>query len=130
MASFFLLLFMRKSKIVLRWIFTVILVTAGINHVIHPALYSPFIPGFLPLNATNYFTALVEIGLGLGLIFPATKRLAAIGTTLLMIFFLPFHTVDAFREHPAIGSHLVAWIRLAIQFAMIYGAWLLVPKAK
>lgn len=130
MASFFLLLLMKKLKVVVAWIFTIILVVAGINHVIHPAMYSPFIPGFLPLNATNYFTAVVEITLGVGLAIPATQRIAAISTTLLMIFFLPFHMVDAFREHPAIGTHLVAWIRLALQFVMIYGAWLLVPKAR
>ena len=113
-----------------KWIFALVLIAAGINHVVNPAVYSPLIPNFLPLRATNYFTALVEIGLGAGLLFPGTYKVASIGTTLLMIFFLPFHVVDALREQPAIGAHWVAWIRLALQFTMIYWAWLLVPKAR
>lgn len=119
-----------KTRTLIKWIFALVLIVAGINHVINPAVYSPFIPNFLPLIATNYFTAVVEIGIGLGLLFHQTYKVAAIATTLLMLFFLPFHIVDAFRTHPAIGSVLLAWIRLALQFAMIYWAWLLVPRAK
>lgn len=114
----------------LLWAFALILIVAGINHFIHPAMYIRLIPNFLPLVATNYFTALVEIGLGVGLIVKPAKRCAAIGTMLLMVFFLPFHIFDALREQPAIGSHTIAWIRLVLQFVMIYWAWFLIPKAK
>lgn len=121
---------MERTKRVLTWIFAVLLIITGINHVIQPQLYAPFIPHWLPLTATNYFTAIVEAGLGLGLIFTFTRRIAAIGTTLLMVFFLPFHFVDAFRTHPAIGSILLALIRLPLQFVLIYWAWFIVPRAR
>lgn len=121
---------MDRIKLVLTWIFALLLITAGINHVINPKMYTPFIPDWLPLIATNYFTAIVEAGLGLGLIFTFSRRAAAIGTTLLMVFFLPFHFVDAFRAHPAIGSILLAIVRLPLQFVLIYWAWFIVPNPR
>ena len=121
---------LNNTKSVLTWIFAIILIAAGINHIVNPVMYGPLIPNFLPLKATNYCTALVEIGIGTGLLFSVTRRLAAILTMLLMIFFLPFHVVDACREEPAIGSHTFAWIRLFLQFVLIYWAWFLIPRAR
>ena len=118
------------AKIILTWLFALILIVAGINHAVNPGVYAAFIPGFLPLRATNYFTTIVEAGLGTGLLFTQTRKAAAIGTVLLMVFFLPFHVADALREHPAIGSKLIAWIRLPLQFVLIYWAWFLIPKAR
>lgn len=121
---------MSIKKSVVTWIFAAILLVAGINHVVNPMVYHAFIPGFMPLLATNYFTAIVEVSLGTGLLFSSLRKLAAICTLLLMIFFLPFHLVDACREHPAIGTHTIAWIRLCLQFVLIYWAWFLIPKAR
>jgi uncharacterized membrane protein len=42
---------------------------------------------------------------------------------LLMIAFLPLHIVDVFKDNPAIGSTTLAYIRLPIQFILIYWAW-------
>lgn len=117
-------------KLISTWVFALILIAAGINHAVNPGIYTAFIPWFLPLTATNYFTTVVEAGLGLGLLFKQTSKIAATGTLLLMIFFLPFHVVDAFRAQPAIGSKLIAWIRLPLQFVLIYWAWRLIPKAR
>ncbi|MET1057733.1 MAG: MauE/DoxX family redox-associated membrane protein [Pedobacter sp.] len=121
---------MEKLRLIFTYLFAILLIGAGINHVINPAAYASLIPAWLPLNATNYFTALVEITLGGGLVFTGTRPWAAIGTILLMIFFLPFHLYDVFREHPAVGSTLLALIRLPLQFVLIYWAWFVVPKAR
>ncbi|WP_158799450.1 MauE/DoxX family redox-associated membrane protein [Pedobacter sp. L105] len=121
---------MNTLRLVLTWIFALILIIAGINHMIHPAMYASMIPDFLPLNPVNYFTGVIEAALGIGLLLPVSRRAAAIGTILLMIFFLPFHLADVLRDDPAIGSKLLAWIRLPLQFVLIYWAWFLVPRAK
>jgi uncharacterized membrane protein len=121
---------MEKTRVIFTFLFAALLLAAGINHMIHPSVYASFIPDWLPLNATNYFTALVEIILGAGLVFPGSRRIAAIGTIMLMVFFLPFHTYDVFRSQPAIGSKLLAWVRLPLQFVLIYWAWFCVPKAR
>ncbi|SEB19491.1 DoxX family protein [Pedobacter hartonius] len=121
---------MEKLRLALSFLFALLLIAAGINHFIHPTVYASFIPDWLPLIATNYITGIVEIGLGAGLIFPASRKVAAIATNLLMVFFLPFHVYDVFRTHPAIGSTLFALIRLPLQFLLIYWAWFLVPRAR
>lgn len=121
---------MRTAKLVFTWLFALILIAAGINHFFRPAIYAAFIPGWLPMIGVNYFTGVVETAIGIGLLIPAARRAAAILTVLLMIFFLPFHLLDAFRTHPAIGSKLLAWIRLPLQFVLIYWAWFIVPKAR
>lgn len=121
---------MEKTRLFLTFLFALLLIAAGINHLLHPSAYAALIPSFLPLDATNYFTALVEISLGAGLVFRFTRHIAAFGTILLMVFFLPFHVYDVTREHPAIGSTLLAIIRLPLQFVLIYWAWFVVPKAR
>lgn len=90
--------------------------------------YNRFIPGNLPKLMINYVSGVVEILLGIGLLFTATKYWSAWGVFILMIVFLPLHVIDLFRDKPAIGSKPVAVVRLVIQFLLIWGAWwLLVP---
>lgn len=121
---------MKTLRLALTWIFALLMIAAGINHIAHPQFYAAFIPNWLPLVPVNYFTGVVEAAIGLGLLFYFSRRAAAIAAVLLMVCFLPIHLIDAFRAHPAIGSVLLAWIRLPFQFVLIYWAWFLVPPAR
>jgi uncharacterized membrane protein len=53
------------------------------------------------------------------------RHKSALAMLLLMVFFLPFHLLDVFKEKPAIGSKLLAYIRLPLQFVLIWWAWYL-----
>jgi uncharacterized membrane protein len=108
---------------ILTLVLGLIFVTAGLMHFIRPEVYNPFIPDDFPKLAVNYATGVVEFVLGIGLFVPGYRRLAALGIFLLMIAFLPLHLIDAFREDPAIGSKTIAYIRLPLQFVMIYWPW-------
>jgi uncharacterized membrane protein len=121
---------MRTAKNIFAGVFGILLITAGINHFIRPAFYAGFIPDWLPLLTVNYATGIIEVALGFGMIIPRSRRSAGIGTLLLMVFFLPLHLLDTLRENPVIGSRLFAWIRLGLQFVLIYWAWFVVPPAK
>lgn len=121
---------MSKKTLYLSWLFGTFMLGAGINHLVRPAFYNPFIPNWMPALAVNYIVGLLEASIGLGLLFPKSRRAAAIANLLLMLFFLPFHLADVFKSHPAIGSHLLAYIRLPIQFLLIYWAWFITPKTK
>lgn len=122
--------FMKTFREILTWIFGLLMILAGINHFLKPAMYAPFIPDWLPLLAVNYFTGIIEALIGAGVLIKISRRIAGILLVLLMVFFLPFHLIDVFRSHPAIGSHLLAWIRLPLQFVLIYWAWFIVPRAR
>ena len=106
------------------------MIITGILHFTKPTAYAAFIPDWLPLYYTNYFVGIIEGGIGIGLLVKQLRGYAAICLVLLMIFFLPFHVIDALKTRPAIGSPLIAWIRLILQFVMIYWAWLIRRYAK
>ena len=94
-------------------------------HIIKPKIFKNFTPPFLPLKATNYLAGIVELTLGLSLFFSTTIKYAAIGIFILMIIFLPIHIWDATKIRPAIGSKRIAYIRIPLQFLLIYGAYLI-----
>ncbi|MEO8471626.1 MAG: MauE/DoxX family redox-associated membrane protein [Chryseolinea sp.] len=110
-------------KKILTYVFGGVMVLAGLNHFMNPQIYDPFIPDFLPKLAVNYVTGVLEFALGVGAIIPSTRHLATLGILLLMVSFLPLHTIDVFKDAPAIGSHQAALIRLPLQFVLILWAW-------
>ena len=93
-------------------------------------MYGPFIPDVLPKNLVTYLSGAVEIMVGAGLFVLRFRTLASLGVLILMIAFLPLHLVDVFREAPAIGSKLLAYIRLPLQFVLIGWAWLVHKDAR
>lgn len=94
-------------------------------HIIKPKIFKHFTPPFLPLKVTNYLAGVLEFSLGLGLFFSATAKYSAIGIFILMIIFLPIHIWDATKIRPAIGTKTVAYIRIPLQFLLMYGAYII-----
>ncbi len=119
---------MNKIKVVLIFIFGIFLLFGGVYHFINPVMYDPFIPDFLPKNLVNYGAGVLEITLGIGTFISRCRNLATLGILLLMIAFLPLHVIDVFKEHPAIGSHQAALVRLPLQFILILWAWFINKK--
>lgn len=108
----------------LRILFAIFMAYAGIQHLINPNFYAPFVPAFLPFSmAIIYISGIVEILLGLMLLIPKYVKIGAYGIMLLMFAFLPIHIWDVFLDNPAIGSHQAALIRLPVQFIFIAIAW-------
>ena len=104
------------------------MIVGGINHFLKPVMYFPFIPDFLPKDATNYAAGILEVALGIGVFLPQFRHRAAQGIFLLMCIFLPLHIWDVFRDNPAIGNHTLALIRVPVQFLLIYWAWFISKK--
>lgn len=101
----------------------IFMMLGGAMHFIQAETYMPFIPDFLPKELVNDGAGIVEILLGAGLFFPKYRPTAALGIFILMLVFLPLHTLDIFRETPEIGSKTLAYIRLPLQFVLILWAW-------
>ena len=103
-------------------------ILAGINHFYNPAFYLPLIPPYLP-NAEwiNIASGIAEIALGVGLIFPRTRRIAAFGIILMLIAFLPAH-IWLIQKDGCVGelcvSPWIAWVRLLVVHPLLmYWAW-------
>jgi uncharacterized membrane protein len=108
---------------VLGYILAIIILLGGVSHFLMPEMFMPFIPEFLPAELVNYVSGLVEIIVGFCYFIPSYRNLSSLAIFVLMIVFLPLHVIDVFIENPAIGSKTAAYIRLPIQFLLIYLAW-------
>lgn len=111
---------MKYLKLALTFIFGAFMIFGGINHFLKPEMYYPFIPDFFPQSFINLASGALEIILGIGAFIPQTRSKATMGIFILMILFLPLHIWDVFREHPAIGSHQAAIIRVPVQLLLIF----------
>jgi uncharacterized membrane protein len=115
-------------KPVMRWVLTVFMVAAGVNHFISPAAYVAMVPDALPAHALLIqISGVAEILGGLGLIVPRTRRLAAWGLIALFVAVFPANINMAVNDLP-LGSHHVAsallWARLPLQLVLIaWAAW-------
>lgn len=113
-----------KIWVSVRILFALFMIMGGVQHFLKPDFYLPFVPDFLPFPMTIiYISGLVEIALGLLLLFRKYAKIAAVGIFLLMLLFLPVHVWDIITDTPAIGSHKAAWIRLPFQFLFLAIAW-------
>jgi uncharacterized membrane protein len=114
-------------KTALRWLLTIVMVAAGANHFINPAPYLGMMPAVLPAPlALVYISGVAEILGGLGLILPATRKLAAWGLIALFVAVFPANLNMALNDLPLGTTHVptwALWARLPLQIVFIYWAW-------
>ena len=96
----------------------------GIKHFVDPNWFINIVPPYLPWHLELvYLSGLFEIILGLLLLIPKTRKLAAYGLIVLLIAVYPANIYLAFNELPqkmmGISSFAASWIRLPIQFIFI-----------
>ena len=119
---------MLPMKTALRWLLTAFMVLAGLNHFISPTPYVAIVPSALPAHlALVYLSGVAEILGGLGLILPATRRLAAWGLIALFLAIVPANINMALHHLPMGGNDLptwALWLRLPLQVVLIAWAWL------
>lgn len=99
-------------------------VAAGINHFVHPTTYLAILPPWLPAhNFLVVFSGVMEMLLGLLLLVPQTRRLAAWGIILLLITVFPANIQMALNygksQHPQLW---LALFRLPVQGLLIWWA--------
>lgn len=120
-----------RKKIVL-YLQAVFYILAGINHFWHPAIYCKLIEAFLPYPlAMVYISGVAELAGGLGLLIPATRRMAAIGLIVLLVVIFPANIYMAL--HPEEWSQIapaILYLRLPLQILFIYGVYVYASKPK
>jgi uncharacterized membrane protein len=108
------------------------MVISGVAHFAIPDAYAALIPPQLPAPLLLvYVSGIAELALGLALLWPRTRRLAAWGIIALLIAVYPaniYHAASGGLDHPdlpaAFADPVVAWVRLPFQFLFIAWAWL------
>lgn len=107
------------------FIMSVIYIAAGINHFWHPEFYLVIMPPWLPWHKELVvISGVCEIGLGLLLLFPSTRKLAAWGIILLLIAVFPANIQMAINYYNESNPKLwIAILRLPLQLILIWWAW-------
>ena len=120
-----------RLKRPLRYVMAVLYVIAGAMHFLVPEVYVQIVPPVLPGPLTLvYVSGIAEIALGLGLLHPRTRRLAAWGLIGLLIAIFPANVYMAtsgvvIEGTPGGGdpSEIVRWGRLPLQVILVAWAW-------
>lgn len=99
-------------------------IAAGLNHFINPKTYLAIMPPYLP--AHSLMVALsggAEIVLGIGLLFPATRSLAAWGLIILLVAVFPANVHMALSGRFQKIPGWLRWGRLPLQGVLIWWAY-------
>ncbi len=114
---------MQKASL---YVMSVLYIAAGLNHFWHPKPYRRIMPPWLPWHsALVMLSGLLEVVLGLLLLFPATRQAAAWGLIVLLIAVFPANVQMALMYAPRGGGpFLLALMRLPLQALLIWWAYL------
>lgn len=123
---------MRIVKEALCWLMAAFYVSAGVWHFVNPAFFVEITPPHLPWkSAIVYGSGVAEILLGIGVVIPATRRLAAWGIITLLLAVFPANVYMAvYQVHPQHApawmqgaSPMQLWLRLPMQGVLALWAW-------
>lgn len=115
-------------KNVLLVLMAVFYFAAGINHFVNPDVYMPMMPPYLPWHrALILLSGAAEMGLGIAVLVPALRHVAAWGLILLLVAIFPANLHIALYNVPLFGNPVGFgvwnWARLPFQAVLIAWAW-------
>jgi uncharacterized membrane protein len=115
-------------KRILLGLMGVFYIGAGVNHFRAPEFYLPMMPPYLPWHPELVaLSGVAEIALGLAVLVPRLRRLAAWGIIALLIAVFPANLHIALHNVPiggaTEGAGALNWVRLPFQALLIAWAW-------
>ncbi len=119
---------MSRFRTPLLWLLSAFFVFAGFNHVMNPEFYVAIMPPNLPAPEWLHLVAgIAELVLGIFLLEPRTRVVAAWGIIALLIAIFPANLYVA-RENvgiggPGTGAGAANYVRLPFQALFIVWAW-------
>lgn len=119
---------MSLVKTILLWVMALLYMFAGFNHLMNPDFYLAIMPPGLPNPEwLNVISGLAEIVLGVFVLEPRVRVLAAWGLIALLIAVLPANiyvaTANLGTDGPGTGNAIANYIRLPFQALFILWAW-------
>ena len=101
---------------------------AGFNHFRAPEFYLPIMPPYLPWHEELVFlSGVAELMIGVGLLIPRTRVLAAWGAIALLVAVFPANIHMAVADvpvgDPPQSAGALRWVRLPLQFVLMAWAW-------
>lgn len=114
-----------RIKTILKYLFGLTFVVAGVNHFVNTPFYVSIMPPYLPWHlAAVYVSGVFEVLLGILLLVPRYTRLAAWGLIALLVAVFPANIHMAMHPELYPQFHAVGLlIRLPIQGVLVAWAW-------
>jgi uncharacterized membrane protein len=112
-------------KLVMKWLFASIFLTAGTLHWLRPEFFVKVMPPYLPWHLQLvYISGVFEIVLGVMLLIPKCQVLAAWGLIAYLIAVFPANINMALNasDYPQFPAALI-WLRLPLQGVLIVWAY-------
>lgn len=101
-----------------------IYIVSGFLHFFRPEPYLRIMPPYIPNHPLMVvLSGIAELVLGIGLLFPATRIVAAWGLILLLIAIFPANVYMATAEKFSAIPGWIRWGRLPLQLVLIWWAW-------
>ncbi len=119
---------MARARLPLLYLMSLLYCTAGFMHLLRPDFFVAIVPPGLPSPEwLNVLSGLFEISLGVFVLEPRVRWLAAWGIIALLIAVFPANVNMALQnlgpDGPGTGSPPLNWARLPLQLVMIAWAW-------
>ena len=121
---------LRRLKRPLLYVMSLGYVVAGVMHFVYPSAYAQIMPPVLPAPLLLvYLSGVAEVAVGVGLLYPPTRRAAAVATMLLLAAIFPANVYMAVSGVAVQGpvsadpSPAVRWGRLPLQAVLVAWAW-------
>jgi uncharacterized membrane protein len=119
---------MSRTKRILLWVMAAFYVFGGFNHLMNPEFYVAIMPPALPNPEwLNVLSGLAEIVLGVYVLEPRVRVLAAWGIIALLIAVFPANMYVALEnfgtEGPGTGNAVFNYVRLPFQALFVVWAW-------
>ena len=110
------------------WVLILFFAGAGVNHFWHSITYVNISPPYIPFPEMMVkLSGIAEIALSILFLFKRTRKAACFLFILMLIAFLPVHIYMIKMNGCVPGKFcigpLMAWLRLPIQFILIYWVW-------
>lgn len=116
-----------RLRLGLRWLLAISMVVVGVLHFTSVDTFLAMMPPWVPWHrAMVYLSGVFEILGGIGLLVPATRRLAGWGLIALYVAVFPANLNMALENVPFDGEPVppfVLWGRLPFQILFIAWAW-------
>ena len=118
---------MSRTKRTLLWAMAAFYFINGVNHFASFERYLAIMPDYLPWHGPLVvFTGLAEIALGIAVLIPTIRGVAAWGLVGLLIFVFPANVNVALNDLPFLTEEpqpTLNWVRLPFQALFIAWAW-------
>lgn len=109
-------------------VIALVMILGAIGHLLQPEYFAVLVPPWLPAHIILPASAVVQIAIGLAVLWPATRAYAGLAFALLCAAYLPLHLWDFFRPDPVFAPPVAALVRVLVQLLFIWAGWTLWTK--